>query len=100
MQHSRITSKRKLLGQGMTEYIIIVALIAIAAIGVFTYFGQTARNQVAGMAQELSGHLGTTAIQAAGTAAGNAETQGRQDKNLSNYEQGNIAGSGGGSSSN
>jgi pilus assembly protein Flp/PilA len=27
-------------GQGMTEYIIIVALIAIAAIGVITLFGQ------------------------------------------------------------
>ena len=27
-------------GQGMTEYIIIVAVIAIAAIGVITLFGQ------------------------------------------------------------
>lgn len=37
-------------GQGMTEYIIIVALIAIAAIGSFRYFGQTARSQVAAAA--------------------------------------------------
>jgi Flp pilus assembly pilin Flp len=32
------------LGQGMTEYIIIVALIAIAAIGVVTLFGDQIRN--------------------------------------------------------
>ncbi|MBI3070684.1 MAG: hypothetical protein HYY84_01025 [Deltaproteobacteria bacterium] len=31
-------------GQGMTEYIIIVALIAIAAIGVVTLFGDQIRN--------------------------------------------------------
>ena len=30
-------------GQGMTEYIIIVALIAIAAIGVVTVFGDNIR---------------------------------------------------------
>ena len=30
-------------GQGMTEYIIIVALIAIAAIGVVTIFGDNIR---------------------------------------------------------
>ena len=30
-------------GQGMTEYIIIVALIAIAAIGVITIFGDNIR---------------------------------------------------------
>ena len=32
-------------GQGMTEYIIIVALIAVAAIGVVTLFG----NNIAGL---------------------------------------------------
>ncbi|MBS2023911.1 MAG: hypothetical protein JST92_16020 [Deltaproteobacteria bacterium] len=34
---------RKQSGQGMTEYLIIVALIAIAAIGVVTVFGQDIR---------------------------------------------------------
>lgn len=42
-------------GQGMTEYIIIVALIAIAAIGVFSMTGKTMRTQVGGLAKELSG---------------------------------------------
>ncbi|MEI8612568.1 pilus assembly protein [Shewanella sp. PP-He15 brown] len=48
-------SQRKIRGQGMTEYIIIVALIAIAAIGAFTMFGDVVRNQTASMAAELSG---------------------------------------------
>ena len=42
-------------GQGMTEYIIIVALIAVAAVGVYNYFGKTVRSQTAAMAQGLAG---------------------------------------------
>jgi len=48
-------SKRGSRGQGMTEYIIIVALIAIAAIGVYSYFGKTMRNQTAASAAALGG---------------------------------------------
>ena len=40
-------------GQGMTEYLIIVALIAIAAIGAYSFFSQTARQQPAGATQEV-----------------------------------------------
>ncbi len=36
-------SRRTRRGQGMTEYIIIVALIAIASIGVVTLFGDNIR---------------------------------------------------------
>ncbi|MFT7414310.1 MAG: Flp pilus assembly pilin Flp, partial [Methylophagaceae bacterium] len=51
-----MTSTRlKQLGQGMTEYIIIVALIAIVAITVFNIFGDTVRGQVGDMAAELGG---------------------------------------------
>jgi len=32
-------------GQGLTEYLIILALIVIAAIGVYSFFGQTAVRQ-------------------------------------------------------
>lgn len=73
----------------MTEYIIIVALIAVAAIGTFKFFGQTVRNQVAGLAAEVSGQSGSTAQGNAATAADNAETEANQNKNLSNYYQGN-----------
>jgi len=45
-------------GQGMTEYIIIVALIAIAAVGVITVFGQNLRALFAGSASILGGDKG------------------------------------------
>ena len=50
---SRTRSRRP--GQGMTEYIIIVALIAIAAIGVVTIFGDNIRDLFAGATNALSG---------------------------------------------
>ncbi|MCY1045967.1 hypothetical protein OV208_31935 [Corallococcus sp. bb12-1] len=46
---------RKSRGQGMTEYIIIVALIAIAAIGVITLFGDNIRKLFGASAAALSG---------------------------------------------
>ncbi len=42
-------------GQGMTEYIIIVALVAIAAIAVVGYFGDVVRNQFYNMTAALAG---------------------------------------------
>ena len=42
-------------GQGMTEYIIIVALIAIAAIGVVSLFGDNIRKLFATSANALAG---------------------------------------------
>ncbi len=42
-------------GQGMTEYIIIVALIAIAAIGIITLFGDNIRRLFGMSADALAG---------------------------------------------
>jgi hypothetical protein len=42
-------------GQGLTEYLIIIALIAIAAIGVYSFFGErTVSKPPAGAAREQS----------------------------------------------
>lgn len=73
-------------GQGMTEYIIITALIAIAAIAAVTYFGGTVRAQVGGMAQELSGHTATGSEGDATQSAQNAATEGKTQKGLANYD--------------
>ena len=43
-------------GQGMTEYIIIVALIAIAAIGIISLFGDNIRRLFAMSADSLAGN--------------------------------------------
>lgn len=50
-----LKQKMKQLGQGMTEYIIIVALIAVAAIAIYGIFGDTIRQQMGIMTQELAG---------------------------------------------
>jgi len=55
MKKILIKNLRKESGQGMTEYIIIVALIAIAAIGVVTLFGDNIRDMFGSSAQALSG---------------------------------------------
>ncbi len=46
---------RKNRGQGMTEYIIIVALIAIAAVAVVTAFGNNIRNLFGASTDVLAG---------------------------------------------
>lgn len=87
--------RRKQRGQGMTEYIIIVALIAIGAIGVYTAFGDVVRGQTGTIASSLGGatNATATALRTSGTqAAGTASTT----KSLQNYETGNTAGGGGG----
>lgn len=70
------TTKNQL-GQGMTEYVIIVALVAIAAIAVFQLFGQVVRSQTAAMAKELAGEDGSAESQKAQEAAnlGTAQTE-------------------------
>ena len=80
-------AKRLSRGQGMTEYIIIVALIAVAAIGVYSYFGKTVRNQTASMAAALGGaeKEATTTNKAATNAGKGATTISDQPAGLDNY---------------
>ncbi len=72
----------KQLGQGMTEYIIIVALIAIAAIGIYSVFGDTITDQMGNMTAELSGGTATSDVYVEGGAA---ETQ----RGLGDYQESN-----------
>lgn len=79
--------RRKSRGQGMIEYIIIVALIGVAAIAVYSAFGRTARNQTAGMAKELSGNKADTdlAKDASNSAAGRANDPAKEGMGRYNY---------------
>ena len=56
----RIDRKGKKRGQTMTEYIIIVALIAIASIAIVTIFSNQIRELFSGSAKQLSGQTGAT----------------------------------------
>mgnify|MGYP007004366931 CR=1 FL=1 len=71
----RARSLKRQAGQGMTEYIIIVALVAVAAIAVYQYLGQVLRAQTAAVAKELAGEDGTQQSRAAQSAAESAATQ-------------------------
>ena len=54
-------SRKSKKGQTMVEYIIIVALIAIALIAVFTFFGGAVGKKVAGATDALDADLGSEA---------------------------------------
>ena len=71
---SQAQQRRRQRGQGMTEYIIIVALIAVAAIAVYQFFGQTIRSQTACIALEVSGQSAKPMIDNAKGAANDAAT--------------------------
>ena len=67
------TTKRHLSqrrGQGMTEYIIIVALIAIAAIGVITLFGDNLRKLFGAASDAVAGEESVTPATKTFKAAG------------------------------
>ena len=73
-------------GQGMTEYIIIVALIAIAAIGVISVFGQNIRALFAVSANALGGNTSQSSTNAGGAGKSYA---GSKRRNLSDFNQSN-----------
>jgi Flp pilus assembly pilin Flp len=80
---------RSVRGQGMTEYIIIVALIAVAAIGTYSLFGKTVRAQSGAMAASLGGDAAKAgeANSAANTAGGKAADLGKEEKTLANFTE-------------
>lgn len=94
LRNITLKSLKQQKGQGMTEYIIIVALIAVSAIGVYSLFGQTIRNQTAGLTKEMSGQAGTDNIAKAKANANSATTNADKTKNLGNYDLDNNGGGG------
>jgi Flp pilus assembly pilin Flp len=77
---------KKSRGQGMTEYIIIVALIAIAAIGVITLFGDNIRALFGQSTNALAGE--TTVAKRTNVSKGKDLEQ----KGLKNFTENNGPG--------
>ncbi|WP_442920552.1 Flp family type IVb pilin [Massilia sp. S19_KUP03_FR1] len=69
----------------MTEYIIIVALIAVAAIGVYQAFGDIIRGQTSVAASTLAGAESGGARKLVGTGQTASNNNGTA-KSLSNFE--------------
>lgn len=78
-------AKNRQNGQGMTEYIIVVALIAIAAIGVYSQFGKAIRSQMSGMTQELGGESADRTE--LNKAVKGAKDNAKANNKLNNYDQ-------------
>ncbi|MBW2733036.1 MAG: hypothetical protein JRH20_11645 [Deltaproteobacteria bacterium] len=72
-------------GQGMTEYIIIVALIAITAIGVVTIFGDNIRDLFAGATNALAGD---TNVKVGSSPTSDRHTKTRTLKNFAEQQKG------------
>ena len=96
---------RRRRGQGNTEFIVMVALVAIATIGVITAFGDNIRSLFAGSSDSLAGadSVGNPA------SGGNVDNAGVNNKTLNSFGQANAyepnnarkgGGSSGGSSKN
>lgn len=83
---SKFIQLRRQLGQGMTEYIIIVALIAVAAIGVYQAFGDIIRGQTSVAASTLAGADSGGARKAVDTAQKASNNNGKDAKTLTNFE--------------
>ena len=84
------TTRSKQAGQGMTEYIIIVALIAVAAISVYGFFGDAIRGQMGTMTGAIAGNAAATAAGkgATTTAAGNVANATVKKGDLGSYSAG------------
>lgn len=85
----RRVSRRKSLGQGMTEYIVIVALVGVAAIGVYSFLGQSIRGATSGIALEIAGESADKGIKAAKDAADKAVSAAESKATLKNYNANN-----------
>jgi len=84
---------RKESGQGMTEYIIIVALIAVAAIAVTQLFGTTVRTQMGAIASEVGGNDAQTVIDRAKQAGTDAADASKKKRSLATYGNQQTTGS-------
>lgn len=76
-------------GQGMTEYIIVVALIGIASMGVYTLYGRVMRHQTAAVAASVGGDdvSAKDSNKSGNTAAKLAPVEASAELNLKNFSE-------------
>jgi pilus assembly protein Flp/PilA len=85
MKNPIVRKQNKRRGQGMTEYIIIVALIAIAAIGIITLFGDNIRRLFGMSADALAGESSVAQANTTSASSNAALTK----KTMKNFGQNN-----------
>ena len=81
-------------GQGMAEYIIIVALVAVAGIATWGLVGNSIGQSAAGVASAIAGTDASDIRKKAEKSASDAADKAGDQKTLSNYADGNKEGDG------
>lgn len=64
IQSSRKISNKKITGQGMSEYLVIVGLLAVAGIATMGFMGKSVRGVFGSFSHELSGDAQGTGVSA------------------------------------
>ncbi|MDY6922005.1 MAG: hypothetical protein SV765_17535 [Pseudomonadota bacterium] len=84
---SRKLSNKKITGQGMSEYLVIVGLLAVAGIAAMGFMGGSVRQTMSAFAAEFSGNdSGSFRDEALSSAT---EAQDNAVAGLDNYEENN-----------
>lgn len=76
-------------GQGMAEYIIIVALVAVAGLATWELVGSSIGQSAAGVASAIAGTDASDIRDVAQATADSASTQAANIENLGNYADAN-----------
>ena len=84
----RSEGPRRISGQGMTEYLIVLALVAVAAVAAVSFFGATVKGQFVQLGSELLGTPDNSGVAAAGGEAKSSATAKNGASTLSDYGSG------------
>lgn len=79
------TPRRKIKGQGMTEYVIIVALIAIASIVAVSFFGSSVKASFLALGSDLIGGARVDKVATTEASFTKAETAAQEVTTLQSY---------------
>jgi len=82
----KTTTRRVITGQGMTEYIIVLALVALTAVVAVGYFGDAIQGQFVAMGQKLTGEA-STGLTDGNTNKDDAITSTKLEEGLKTYTE-------------
>jgi len=88
-KNTRKFSSKKITGQGMSEYLVIVGLLAVAGIAAMGFMGGSLRTTMAAFASEMAGGDAETIRGEADTLSGTARDN--ATSSLTNYAGNNDA---------
>jgi Flp pilus assembly pilin Flp len=81
------TGRRHIRGQGLTEYIIIVALIAIASIVAVSYFGSAVQASFLSLGTDLTGGAAVDRVTTTDPGFKAAESKAKAQTTLKDYNK-------------